>query len=74
MIEARMADGTVLRFPAGTPDDVVDRAAVEYMQSAKPPERPPGSVAGRFMRGLGLGGRGVMQGAAQSRSDSPDPC
>jgi hypothetical protein len=68
MIEARMADGTVLRFPAGTPDDVVDRAAAEYMQSAKPPapEQSGPSTGQSFMRGLGLGARNVMEGAANS--------
>jgi hypothetical protein len=68
MIEARMADGTVLRFPVGTPDDVVDRAAAEYMQSAKPPapEQSGPSTGQSFMRGLGLGARNVMEGAANS--------
>jgi len=29
MIQAQMADGTVLQFPDGTPDAVVDKAATE---------------------------------------------
>ena len=64
MIEARMADGTVLRFPAGTPDDVVDRAAAEYVQSAKPADQPGAGQS--FMRGLGIGARNVIEGAANS--------
>jgi hypothetical protein len=31
MIEARMPDGAILRFPAGTAPDVVDRAAQEHI-------------------------------------------
>lgn len=34
MITARMPDGTILRFPEGTSDDVIDRAAQEYIAEA----------------------------------------
>jgi hypothetical protein len=60
MIEAKMADGTVLRFPAGTPDDVVDRAAAEYMQGTKQPEAPQRGVGEGMLRGLGLGARSAV--------------
>jgi hypothetical protein len=33
-IEARLADGTVLQFPDGTADDVVDRTVQQHMQQA----------------------------------------
>lgn len=33
-IEAELADGTVLEFPDGTPDAVVDRAVKQHMQQA----------------------------------------
>lgn len=64
MIEAKMADGTILRFPAGTPDDVVDRAAAEYAQSAGAQSQQPG-MGQSFVRGLGLGARDAIQGVAQ---------
>jgi len=37
MIQAQMADGTVLQFPEGTPDAVVDKAASDYIGSSKTP-------------------------------------
>jgi hypothetical protein len=56
MIEARMPDGTVLQFPAQTADDVVDRAAREYIATLPPPP----SVG----RSIGLGTRATAQGLA----------
>jgi len=37
MIQAQMADGTVLQFPEGTADAVVDKAAADYIASSKAP-------------------------------------
>jgi hypothetical protein len=37
MIQAQMADGTILQFPEGTPDAVVDKAASDYIGSSKAP-------------------------------------
>ena len=34
MIEARLADGTVLRFPEGTNQDVIDRTVKKHIQSS----------------------------------------
>lgn len=58
MIQARMPDGNVLQFPADTPDDVVDRAAREYISSL-PPQRTgletAANVAGQFGAGVNRG-------------------
>ena len=34
--EARLADGTILRFPDGTDPAVMDRAVAEYMSEQEP--------------------------------------
>lgn len=46
-IDARLADGRVLRFPDGTPDDVIDRTVREQMGVSRPPAQaaPPASGA-----------------------------
>jgi hypothetical protein len=61
MIEARMPDGAVLRFPANTPDDVVDRAAREYLTQQQPPSRGE-----RFATGAGDIARGAEQAGARA--------
>jgi hypothetical protein len=58
MIEARLADGTVLRFPPDTPDDVIDRA----VRGMAAPKREP--TSGETIRDIGANlagaaGRGV---------------
>ena len=40
-IRAQMADGTVLEFPDGTPDAVVDKAAQEYVAGGGQAPEPP---------------------------------
>lgn len=35
-IEAELADGTILEFPDGTPDEVVNKAVQSYLSSAQP--------------------------------------
>lgn len=55
MIDARMPDGAVLRFPDDTPDDVIDRVARDHIAAN------PAPSAGRS---LGIGVRDVLQGAA----------
>ena len=58
MIQARMPDGNILQFPADTADDVVDRAAREYIASI-PPQRSgietAANVAGQFGAGVNRG-------------------
>lgn len=57
-IDARLADGTVLRFPAGTADDVVDRAVQDHLARSTPravPDLP------RLIPGQGLQ-RSIMNG------------
>ncbi len=54
MIQARMPDGTTLQFPTETPDEVVDRAAREYIASLPPPSTSS--------RNIGLGTRATAQG------------
>lgn len=61
MIQAKMPDGTVLQFPEGTPDDVVDKAAFEYTNEKRSRE----TVGGAFTRGLGLGVRDAIEGVGQ---------
>lgn len=56
MILAKMPDGKILEFPADTADEVVDRAANEYIATLPPPPS--------FGRGLGLGVRDAVQGVA----------
>jgi len=56
MIQAKMPDGKILEFPADTANNVVDRAAKEYIATLPPPPS--------FGRGLGLGVRDAVQGVA----------
>lgn len=44
MIEARMADGSIHRFPDNTPKEVIDRVAKEYAAKNKMPEGGRGFV------------------------------
>lgn len=39
MPQAQLADGTILDFPDGTPDDVMDRAVQSHMAEAATPQR-----------------------------------
>src|SRR3990167_8274263 len=41
MVRAQLADGTVLEFPDGTPDDVVDRTVKAHLSGAAPAEAAP---------------------------------
>ena len=63
MIEARTPDGATHQFPDGTPDDVIDKAVRSYVAANKQPEPAPGLLAAGA-RGLGLGTRAVIEGAA----------
>ena len=38
MIQAVQADGTILEFPDGTPDSVIDQAVQEYIAGLPKPE------------------------------------
>lgn len=44
MIEAELPDGTVLEFPEGTADDVIDRTVKQHLQK----KQPQGSTFDRF--------------------------
>lgn len=67
MIEARMPDGAVLRFPDGTADDVVDRVAREHIAQSRPP-----GAGERFAMGAGDIVRGAEQIGARTMDRSPD--
>lgn len=54
MIEARMADGTVLRFPDGTPDDVIDRAARDFLATPQTDTSFMGTLGGMAQTGAGM--------------------
>jgi hypothetical protein len=46
MIEVELFDGTILEFPAGTADDVIDRVARQETQARQQARNPaPGSIA-----------------------------
>lgn len=75
MIEARMPDGAILRFPAGTADDVIDRAAREYIgQSGQPaaPRAPAPGIGERVAMGLGDPLRGAEQISARAQAGNTD--
>lgn len=59
-----MPDGKILRFPDGTPDDVLDRAALEYIASNK-----TASIGTRIIAELPQGGK-VFEDASGRRSFS----
>ena len=61
MIHARMPDGTILRFPDGTADDVVDRAAQAHLRQSQPP-----GAGERFAMGAGDIARGIEQIGARA--------
>lgn len=58
-IRAQLADGTVLEFPAGTADDVIDRTVQAHL---KGPE-PSGTT---WRRGIGLGAQGMTDAVANT--------
>lgn len=62
-ITARMWDGTTLQFPAGTPQEAVDRAARNYVMEHPPPRQR--SIGEDVLRQTGLGARAIMRGAMQ---------
>jgi hypothetical protein len=49
-IKAELPDGTILEFPEGTPDDVIDAAVKNQISSGQPTDQS-------FLRGLYLGAR-----------------
>jgi len=57
MIEARLPDGTILRFPEGTADDVIDRAVQQHLGGAQSPTQESGVGAW-----LGRRARDVVEG------------
>jgi len=63
MIEAQLPDGTSLQFPDGTADEVIDRAVQGHIASNKQPAQPP-TMLQAGGRGLGLGVRDIIEGAA----------
>lgn len=72
-VDARLADGTIMRFPDGTADDVVDRAVQTHMAARSPravPDLPrliPGAGLQRaIMNGLMFGGRDEMAAGINS--------
>src|SRR5438874_11943757 len=61
-IVARTPDGVAHRFPAGTPDSVVDSAIQQYLQvpaptqtQSQPAQSQPEGLATRIGRGAALG-------------------
>ncbi len=67
-VEARLPDGTVLRFPAGTADDVVDRAVQQHVTTAgrNAQARQDNSGIGGYIDSLG---RQAAQGATFGTMD-----
>ena len=68
MIQAKLPDGTVLRFPAGTPDEVINRTVQQQLGAAQPQasrvaREVVGGIAG-LGEGLGQFTRGAIQAAA----------
>jgi len=71
MIEAELPDGTVLEFPDGTPDDVIDRAVRQQLGAAETGDisqpQQPGGEAG-FRQAFGIEPSGVSAETLASRT------
>jgi hypothetical protein len=67
MIEIELFDGTVLEFPEGTPQNVIDNVARQETSARKPVPVEVVSTPSKtadLTRGLGLGARSAAQGVA----------
>lgn len=62
MITAELPDGTVLEFPDGTPDDVVDRVVKSSLQPAAP-AAPKTSLMQDVKQTVGNAAAGLVRGA-----------
>lgn len=67
MIDARLPDGTLLRFPDGTADDVIDKVVRGHLgvEASSPNGQQPGrvkQVADEVARGVSRAGRAVAAG------------
>lgn len=51
-VEARLPDGTILRFPEGTPDGVVDRAVQKHLGGGQQQAPPPNGIENPRRTGL----------------------
>jgi hypothetical protein len=63
-IKAELPDGTVLEFPEGTPDDVIDNAVKQQLGGAQPQDES-------FLRALYLGAREPLDIAAARLEQLP---
>jgi len=61
MIEVEMPDGTILEFPAGTPQSVMVQQAQQYMQSISAPAQQPQAPAQQPQAPAVKPEQGVMQ-------------
>jgi hypothetical protein len=68
VIEARTADGTILRFPDGTPDAAVDRGVADYLheQGTKAAAHAANSGFGGYLDSIG---RALASGATLNFAD-----
>jgi len=79
MPRAQMADGTILDFPEGTPDAVIDRAVQEYLaeQKAQTPQEPEDTgISGALKSGLSsavrrVAGQAPEEGAGKTLAEQP---